>query len=81
MRSTKRCGLQVADWALLQGAPNVSTWDQLSLDCTDTPGSRCMQGKLGQGSMMPKCHAMSCSTDREVLIDGEPCDDSAIRSC
>ena len=51
--------------------------DQYSKDCTLEPFSRCVEPLLGGEQGLPECHDMSCTAQKQLLIDGEPCDSSA----
>jgi hypothetical protein len=71
--------MQVPDFNQVQGEFNRSTrQDQYSKDCTLTPFSRCVEPLQAGAQGLPECHDMSCTLQKQLLIDGEPCDSSAL---
>lgn len=70
--------MQAPDFYQTLGEFNKSTrQDQYSMDCTLTPFSRCVEPLASGEQGMPECHDMSCTAQKQLLIDGEPCDSSA----
>lgn len=51
-----------------------------SKDCSTQAGQRCLAGRDKHAPVLPECVGMACSAEGEVLVNGHPCDDSALLS-